>query len=893
MKTSIKHFHKKVGHWLTAGLGLFMLLSAQLVSAQTKNYLNGTKTGNFLNTALLGPGSSGISSPISEHSYGVIGFRYYYGNTSLLTGTTTESAKLTSTRLNVAAGLSGADVYLQFRNTNNAEINAGTTTYFKLGAQPVNSGINVNLGALLGLSNLYNIKGHAYKNASDYKLNSAFIYNGEENVGQPVTNDASTVTKLVIDKDNQWTAAVTPTSTDKFNSVRLNVALPAGFNLLSLASVSTDVHNAYTITPGGNCSNRPIFTSFGNTGISLTAESLLAGLSLNDIVKDAYKAIDDDATSFSSFNSGVLNVSVASTVAQEFLFDHVGTANDAVKIHFALGTSIVALDLLSGGVTFKAFKGTSTTPVKTESLEDGLKLIGLNLANILTINNGFADINTTFKPGVEFDRIELSFNAGLVSAGVLADVLRIYDVEMSAPAPTISSVPPLGANNSLTVYVNQPIRTITATSAGNNILWYQGNSTSALAPAALSPVNLPVTSLATAGSYIYYAAAQRPTCSNISAKVPVNITVLPLSLATLPGGTLSTSYTFGTPVATSTGRTLAYEYTGTGLQGTGLTVNPTTGVVSGTPLKSGTFTFTVKITDTTGGGSIDAGTHTFSVTIVTNLIITGGPYPAGRRNTPYSQQLPAGLGAAQGVAPYTYVIIPPGSGGARVAGTLALPGGLSLSTSGLLSGTPTEVGTNTFTVQATDAEGSIIQANFTVQIEEALPVTLVSFSTVKEGESALLKWSTSAETNSDRFEIERSQNGKSWGMIGTKKSNGESLTLKNYNFTDAEPLAGENLYRLKMVDHDGTFAYSRIESLTFEGITTSFYPNPVAEKLVINTVDISKVKSVQIFDASGRTVYQSSTPTKEINVQNFASGLYVIKMTQKNGTVVSSKIVKQ
>lgn len=179
-------------------------------------------------------------------------------------------------------------------------------------------------------------------------------------------------------------------------------------------------------------------------------------------------------------------------------------------------------------------------------------------------------------------------------------------------------------------------------------------------------------------------------------------------------------------------------------------------------------------------------------------------------------------------------------------------------------------------------------------IDTPLPVTLTSFTAAKEGQTALLKWATTMETNSDRFEIQRSQNGKQWGMIGTKQSNGESSSLKSYNFTDSEPLDGENLYRLKMVDRDGTFAYSRIESVTFEGLTASFHPNPVAEKLVITAGDFSKVKNIQIYDASGKTVYKSAAaPSAEINVQNLSAGLYVVQVVRANGTVITHKIIKQ
>ena len=176
-----------------------------------------------------------------------------------------------------------------------------------------------------------------------------------------------------------------------------------------------------------------------------------------------------------------------------------------------------------------------------------------------------------------------------------------------------------------------------------------------------------------------------------------------------------------------------------------------------------------------------------------------------------------------------------------------------------------------------------------------LPVTLTSFMVIKEGQSALLQWTTTMEANSDRFEIERSQNGKNWDLIGVQRSNGESTSLKNYSFSDAKPQLGENLYRLKMIDRDATYAYSRIQALTFEsGFTTSFYPNPVTEKLIIKTDDFDLVKSIKIYDATGKTVYQSAVrPTREINVQSLPSGLYIIQMVNKSGSTISHKVLKQ
>ena len=174
-----------------------------------------------------------------------------------------------------------------------------------------------------------------------------------------------------------------------------------------------------------------------------------------------------------------------------------------------------------------------------------------------------------------------------------------------------------------------------------------------------------------------------------------------------------------------------------------------------------------------------------------------------------------------------------------------------------------------------------------------LPVTLTSFSAVKEGTIAQLKWATTQETNSDRFEVEHSLTGKAWTKIGTVASNGESTTLKNYTFSHRDPVNGENMYRLKMIDRDETFAYSRIQSVKFAGLgdsDLSVYPNPTVDVLKIR--DYSNVTKVSIHDMNGRTVLESGVSTTgEINVRNLTSGIYLVRVSRANGLTSSQKIV--
>ncbi|WP_090373258.1 SBBP repeat-containing protein [Dyadobacter sp. SG02] len=171
---------------------------------------------------------------------------------------------------------------------------------------------------------------------------------------------------------------------------------------------------------------------------------------------------------------------------------------------------------------------------------------------------------------------------------------------------------------------------------------------------------------------------------------------------------------------------------------------------------------------------------------------------------------------------------------------------------------------------------------------DPLPVTLISFNVKEEGKTALLYWQTAAETNSDRFEIERSTNGKKWDRIGTVQSQGESAVLENYSFKDNRPMDGDNFYRLKMIDKDLSFTYSGIRSASFEGgLLLALYPNPVKDVLTVDT-DHSTVKSITVTSKAGVVVYKGAAG-RTIDVKQFAAGMYVVSVTYHDGSVKYQK----
>lgn len=179
---------------------------------------------------------------------------------------------------------------------------------------------------------------------------------------------------------------------------------------------------------------------------------------------------------------------------------------------------------------------------------------------------------------------------------------------------------------------------------------------------------------------------------------------------------------------------------------------------------------------------------------------------------------------------------------------------------------------------------------------DPLPVTLATFSARKEGNTAFLQWKTTSETSSSEFEIQHSLDGKRWRRVGSVAAAGESNSDKTYQFVHTEPVNGQNnLYRLKMIDIDGTFALSKIDALLFDQKNpTRIYPNPVATgQLTVDVKNWASVKKVQISTLNALTVYDSGNkPQQAIDIHNLPTGIYLLKVFKKDGTSEQFRFVR-
>jgi hypothetical protein len=508
--------------------GIFLVLTVLLMiqgsdaKAQTKTYLTGQKTGNYISAGSLfslGPGNAEITEPMEHHTTGTLlkTHQFFYGNNILNTDNNTPTVVRASRTLGIA-GLAGfgADAYIQFRvNGNSPNIPANKPTYFKLGSKPELTGIGVHLLGLLGLAELHNIQGVAYSGAGNYSLSGS----GNENPG---TIAGTTSTKLLIDKEGNWFAAATPSA--DYNSIRLNVAFPTDINVLAVnRNLNVNVYNAFTLTAGDACSAKPYFTSPGEvTGIQLVTPSL--GIPLNQLVTNPHQAINGVASEYSTFSTGVAGLGVASTISQTFYFDHTVASSDAVTFRLGLTKSLVDLNLLGNGVTFRFFND-DTEVGAIQDLRS--QLLHLNVLQLITVDAGFTQTNVTVKPTVSqpFNRVSISYKTGLVDVNVLGDALHIYDVSLTPEAPIFSA--PL--SDSLTICSSSTANLKANAPSGSTLVWYNGESGGT---ALTSNPDGSYTTPPLFANKTFYVASRK--CSVESARVPVHVTVNPLPSIT-PG----------------------------------------------------------------------------------------------------------------------------------------------------------------------------------------------------------------------------------------------------------------------------------------------------------------------------------------------------------------------
>jgi hypothetical protein len=171
-------------------------------------------------------------------------------------------------------------------------------------------------------------------------------------------------------------------------------------------------------------------------------------------------------------------------------------------------------------------------------------------------------------------------------------------------------------------------------------------------------------------------------------------------------------------------------------------------------------------------------------------------------------------------------------------------------------------------------------------VANPLPVVLLDFTAQPQGTAVNLAWHTASELNSSKFELERSQDGSTFGKIGTVAAQGTTSQAHSYTFRDAQLPGGATTlyYRLRQVDADGTYSFSPVRIVTVGGAGASaeplaLFPNPTHGAATLTGAPAQV--AVQVLDAVGRVVYTTTTTadgTASLDLPaGLPSGVYVVR----------------
>ncbi len=192
--------------------------------------------------------------------------------------------------------------------------------------------------------------------------------------------------------------------------------------------------------------------------------------------------------------------------------------------------------------------------------------------------------------------------------------------------------------------------------------------------------------------------------------------------------------------------------------------------------------------------------------------------------------------------------------------------------------------------------------NFRIEEDVSLPIRLISFRAKREEERMVrLDWQTASELNNQGFEIQKSSDGITFEAIAFVDGAGTTNQLQTYHYLDRNaPEAA--YYRLKQIDHNGSFTYSHLDYVEAGGVTPfSFYPNPFTDVLYLETTSqLNKGESLflEIWNPQGKLEQQTHGNAEEIKaflesrLQNLSSGLYFIRLQTQKQTY-QYKIIKK
>lgn len=211
-------------------------------------------------------------------------------------------------------------------------------------------------------------------------------------------------------------------------------------------------------------------------------------------------------------------------------------------------------------------------------------------------------------------------------------------------------------------------------------------------------------------------------------------------------------------------------------------------------------------------------------------------------------------------------------------------------------------------------EGSITVANigiqsvnpveyFTFGTESALntlPVRLVRFSGAPKNQTIEIQWETTYEQNNDFFELQKSIDGDQFDVIGVVNGLNNGDVVSTYNYIDYAPVNGIQYYRIRQVDFNGDYDYSKTILIKFSGNNTGqpyIFPNPSSGDYINIKIPGNEILlSVHILDKLGKrinTKFQDNNSNQYlVCLPHLRKGIHIIQV-KTNTSTYNQKIIKE
>lgn len=179
-----------------------------------------------------------------------------------------------------------------------------------------------------------------------------------------------------------------------------------------------------------------------------------------------------------------------------------------------------------------------------------------------------------------------------------------------------------------------------------------------------------------------------------------------------------------------------------------------------------------------------------------------------------------------------------------------------------------------------------------------VPIALIDLIAVPQEKTIDLEWRTATEIGNKGFHIERRlEKANRFETIAFVKSKGNSTNVTAYEYVDKDVKKGETyIYRLRQEDESGEFDYSAMVSARLAGnvVTMLANPNPAQNTSVVTLENISQATTLKVTGVDGRVVYEvaiapSTTQTIELNVNDWAKGMYLIRI-ENDGETLTEKL---